>query len=202
MAHQSHGGCLGGFLALPPMKLSSRLTYANVASTLALVVALGGGGAAVAAGLAKNSVGTKQLKASAVTSAKVKDNSITGKDVAESTLGQVPSAVTADTATTAARAGNVHSAMVRANGTLVAGQSLDAVSSAKDGTGTYEVMFDRDVTDCTPVASIAYPGAAFLTFPGLVTVTGLENEPNGLFVVTTSNEGAAADFPFSVMVVC
>lgn len=73
-----------------------RLTYANVASTLALVVALGGGGAAVAAGLAKNSVGSPQIKngavkradlgSGAVDSGKVKDNSLTGKDIDESTL--------------------------------------------------------------------------------------------------------------------
>lgn len=184
------------------MKLSSRLTYANVASTLALVVALGGGGAAVAAGLAKNSVGTKQLKADAVTSAKVKKDTLTGQDVKESTLGKVPSAATADTATTAARAGNVHSALVQSNGALVAGQSLDAASSSKQGTGTYEVMFDRDITDCAPVASIVYPGSALFSFPGLVTVTGLENEPNGLFVTTAGTDGTSADRPFSVLVVC
>lgn len=211
MARRGHGGCVGGFLALPPMKPTSRLTYANVASTLALVLALGGGGAAVAAGLAKNSVGTKQLKAQAVTSAKVKDNALTGQDIKESTLGQVPSAATADsantadtavTATTAARAGNVHSALVRANGALVAEQSLDAVSAEKQGTGLYAVTFDRDITDCTPLASIAYPGVGFLTVPGSVHVTGLSGKPAGLFVVTTSLEGGAADFPFSVMVVC
>lgn len=190
------------------MTLSSRLTYANVASTLALVVALGGGSAAVAAGIAKNSVGTKQLKANAVTSAKVRNDSLTGLDLKESTLGKVPSAATADsadtadTATTAARAGNVHSALVQSNGTLVAGQSLDAASSSKQGTGTYEVMFDRDITDCAPAASIVYPGSALFSFPGLVTVTGLENEPNGLFVTTANPDGTSADRPFSVLVVC
>lgn len=73
-----------------------RLSYANVASTLALVVALGGGGAAVAAGLAKNSVGSPQIKngavkradlgAGAVDSGKVKDDALTGNDIDESTL--------------------------------------------------------------------------------------------------------------------
>ena len=45
-----------------------RLTYANVIASLALFVALGG--SAVAAGLAKNSVGPNQLKKGAVTAAK------------------------------------------------------------------------------------------------------------------------------------
>jgi hypothetical protein len=53
--------------------------YANVASTLALVVALGGTSYAAVA-LPKNSVGNKQLKTNAVTSSKVKDSTLLGKD--------------------------------------------------------------------------------------------------------------------------
>lgn len=68
------------------MRPLRHLTYANVASTLALVLVLGGGGAAVAAGLAKNSVGTAQLKKNAVVSVKVKNNSLTGADVRNNSL--------------------------------------------------------------------------------------------------------------------
>jgi hypothetical protein len=49
--------------------IRSRLTYSNTIATLALFVALGG--VAVAAGLPRNSVGTKQLKRRAVTAAKL-----------------------------------------------------------------------------------------------------------------------------------
>jgi hypothetical protein len=83
-----------------------RVGYANVASTLALVVALGGTGA-YAASLAKDSVTSKQIKdgavksvdlgAASVTGAKVKDGSLTGGDVDESTLGKVPAASRVDT---------------------------------------------------------------------------------------------------------
>lgn len=41
--------------------IRENLTYANVASTLALVVALGGGGAAVALAVARDSVGSPQI---------------------------------------------------------------------------------------------------------------------------------------------
>ena len=51
------------------------LTYANVASTLALVLALGGVGYA-ATSLPAGSVGTKQLKTGAVTSPKVHDRTL------------------------------------------------------------------------------------------------------------------------------
>jgi hypothetical protein len=54
----------------------SRLTYANVVSTLALFLVLAGG-AAYAAKVAKKSVGPSQLKANAVTTAKIKANAVT-----------------------------------------------------------------------------------------------------------------------------
>lgn len=52
-----------------------KLNYANVIATIALFVALGG--AAVAAGLPKNSVGTKQLKPGAVTTSDLHRNAVT-----------------------------------------------------------------------------------------------------------------------------
>jgi hypothetical protein len=106
--------------------MQPKLTFANVISCLALFVALGG--LAVAAGLPRNSVGTRQLKKNAVTAAKIKngavsttkiqdgavtgakikDRSITGAQVADgsltgaqvnaSTLGAVPVAERANRA--------------------------------------------------------------------------------------------------------
>ncbi len=103
-----------------------KLTFANVISCLALFIALGG--LAVAAGLPKNSVGTKQLKKNAVTAVKIKagavgatkiqngavgvtkiqdhaitgaqiaDGSLTGAQVNASTLGIVPNAERANRA--------------------------------------------------------------------------------------------------------
>ena len=82
-------------------QIRKRLTYANVMSSIAVFLVLGG--AAVAATqLPKNSVGTKQLKKNAVTKAKIKKNAVTtakikndavtGAKVNEGTLGTVPSA--------------------------------------------------------------------------------------------------------------
>ena len=65
-----------------------RHTYANVASTLALVIALGGTGYAAAA-LAPHSVGTRQLKDGAVTSKKVRNFSLTYKDFKGGQLGLI-----------------------------------------------------------------------------------------------------------------
>jgi hypothetical protein len=64
------------FMRVPRPKLS----YANVIATIALFVALGG--AAVAAGLPKNSVGTNQLKRGAVSAAKIKRAAVTAGKIA------------------------------------------------------------------------------------------------------------------------
>jgi hypothetical protein len=60
-------------------RLRKQLTYANVMSSIAVFVVLGGGAYAATA-LPKNSVGSKQIKASAVTSSKVKDGALLLKD--------------------------------------------------------------------------------------------------------------------------
>jgi hypothetical protein len=93
-----------------------RLTYANVMSTIAVFLVIGGASALAATQLAKNSVGTKQLKKNAVTAAKikkkavtaakikknavttakVKNDAVTGSKVNEATLGTVPSATLAN----------------------------------------------------------------------------------------------------------
>jgi hypothetical protein len=85
-------------------RLRRKLTYANVVSTIALFVAVGGATAFAATHLARNSVGTPQLKANAVTGAKVRNGSLSGADVNAATLGKVPSAKAADSAATAALA--------------------------------------------------------------------------------------------------
>jgi hypothetical protein len=96
--------------------LSKRLTYANVMSSLAVFLILGGATAIAANQLGKNSVGSKQLKRNAVTAAKIKKNAVTtakiknnavtgakvkdgslgGAEINAGTLGIVPSAASAN----------------------------------------------------------------------------------------------------------
>jgi hypothetical protein len=100
------------------MKIRKRLTYANVMSSIAVFLVLGGATAVAASQLGKNSVGSKQLKKNAVTAAKLKknavttskiankavtgakvaDGSLTGTDINAGSLGTVPNATHANTA--------------------------------------------------------------------------------------------------------
>jgi hypothetical protein len=63
--------------------LAQRVTYANTMATVAVFIALGGVSYA-AIKIPSNSVGSKQLKANAVSSSKVRDGSIAVKDLSGS----------------------------------------------------------------------------------------------------------------------
>jgi hypothetical protein len=107
-------------------QLRNRLTYANVMSSIAVFLILGGATAIAADQLAKNSVGKKQLKANAVTSAKIKKNAVTAAKIRDGAVGTtkigdgaVSSAKIGDGAVSAAKigAGAVTGAKVQ-DGTL------------------------------------------------------------------------------------
>lgn len=81
----------------------ARPSPALVVAVIALVFAMAGSGYAAIQSLPKKSVGTKQLKANAVTGAKVKNNTLTGKKIKLGTLGTVPTANVANLANTVAQ---------------------------------------------------------------------------------------------------
>ncbi len=96
-------------------QIRKRLTYANVMSSIAVFLILGGATAfaakkigsneikanAITTGkIEKEAVTTAKVKKNAITTAKVKDGAITGSKVNASTLGTVPSATNAGNAET------------------------------------------------------------------------------------------------------
>jgi len=126
-------------------QIRKRLTYANVMSSIAVFLILGGATAVAAGQLGKNTVGSKQLKKNAVTAAKIKanavtvaklknnavtspkiadnsvtttklaPNSVTGAKVQASSLGTVPSATNATNATNAQNLAGQQSFFIRLN---------------------------------------------------------------------------------------
>lgn len=69
--------------------LRSRLTYANVISTLCLFIVLGGGAYAAKGGLGPESVGTKHLKDGAVTGVKIKKATIDASKLTPAALASL-----------------------------------------------------------------------------------------------------------------
>jgi hypothetical protein len=143
-----------------------RPSPAMVVACIALIVALSGTGYA-AIRLPANSVRSKQIKngqvkkgdlgKNSVDSSKVRDNSLTGADVNESslTLGKLPAAVnadhatSADNATNASKLGGVAASSYKVlNGTLQSGQTEQGVFAGGGGTGDYlniQIEFDPDL---------------------------------------------------------
>lgn len=115
-------------------KIRCQFTYANVISTLCLFLLLTGGSALAAATLAKNSVGSRQLKSKAVTTGKIALNavngskvakgSLTGADINLSQLGTVPTATSATSAGNANTVGG-HAAECPGGTTLIRGFCYD-----------------------------------------------------------------------------
>lgn len=135
-------------------QIHKRLTYANVMSSIAVFLVLGG--AAVAATqLPKNSVGSKQLKKGAVTKAKVKNDAIDSTKVQPGSLlssdfqaGQLPAGPQGekglqgekgDTGPQGPEGTALAYATVSTGGTLNASRSKGIAASdvAKDSLGTY-----------------------------------------------------------------
>ena len=72
--------------------LRSKLTYANVISSLCLFMLLGGGAYAAKNGLAPNSVGTKQIKNNAITGKKIKKGTIDASKLTASAVATLKGA--------------------------------------------------------------------------------------------------------------
>jgi hypothetical protein len=86
--------------------MRKHLTYANVMSTIAVFLVLGG-----ATAFAASKINGGSIKAKSIAGGKLKNDTLTGAQIKESTLGQVPSAASAGTATKADSATNAVNAL-------------------------------------------------------------------------------------------
>jgi hypothetical protein len=108
-----------------------RPSPALVISVIALIAAVGG---SAYAAIAKNSVGSKQLKRGAVKTSDIKNSAVTGAKVKESTLSEVPNSANSgllggSPASAFAPASTIRTASVDFDGTVVAAES-DGVTQA------------------------------------------------------------------------
>ena len=150
------------------------LTYSNLVSTLCLCLVVGGGSAFAATHLGRATVGGAQLKAGAITGAKVKDGSLTGADIVASSLGKVPAAGHADSASSAEHAADAQHAesATRADRAGTASTAVNANHAAAADTAV-------TATSAGTAAALTEPETAhFLNRPG-------EPESGALFTITT-----------------
>jgi hypothetical protein len=145
-------------------KLRGKLTYANVIATLALFIAVGGASAFAASHLAKNSVGTKQLKNGAVTAAKVKSGSLLASNFK---AGQLPAGQPGATGPAGPQG---------PPGTLDTSQFYDKATSdarfvGNGSSGTTPTVQSAELKDTAPGPNLGAPHVtAVLSVPGFGTL--------------------------------
>jgi hypothetical protein len=149
-----------------------RLTYSNTTATLALFVALGG--AAVAAGLPRNSVGTKQLKRRAVTAAKLAPKSVIAGKLGPNSVG--PGNIGNGAVTTAKLAqGSVIASTIK-NGVVTTNKlTSEAVTTAK--LAKESVTLAKLADDVSPLLGTLKSGQ---TLRGVFDVGGKELSRGGV----------------------
>jgi hypothetical protein len=157
-----------------------RLTYSNVIATMALFIALGG--AAVAAGLPKNSVGPKQIKRGAVTAAKIRKRAVTSAKLATGavTIGKL--------APNSVGPGNIGNGAVTS---AKLGESSVIAKSIKNGVVTTNKLNNEAVT--TPKLANESVSAAKLG-KGSVTAAKLSDEIGPLLGTLKSGQTLRGTF--------
>ncbi len=154
--------------------MTLRPTYANVMSTVAVFIAMGGTSYAVAS-LPKGSVGEPQLRKSAVTGEKVKDGSLTSADLAAGTLLSGPRGPRgADGTAGPAGATGVPGPTGATGATGPAGPSEVIMISRPN-----EVAINTAASSTTPLASLNLPPGKW-NLDGQVRVDHEGSSPNWL----------------------
>lgn len=91
-------------------------------------------------------------------------------------------------------------AVVGSDGAVARGKHV--LSAFRQQTGTYQVIFDHDVSQCTFTATAGSVSNGLTTSPSELTVAGLILRKNGVFVKSISRTGAAVDGSFHLAVDC
>ena len=171
--------------------LRDRLTYANVASTAALVLALGGTSYA-AISLPRNSVGSEQIRSRAVTSRHVDNGSLRLADLGAGARR----ALRGQQGPPGEPAANFFAAVSSGGGFLRGNATHGGHTSV--GSGAYTVGFAENVSGCAYTATLGSTDGS--TVPaGRVSVTDLGGVVG---VQTYGPDGNPADLPFHLIVAC
>ena len=171
-----------------------------VVASVALFVSLGGVSYAVATidsgDIVNGSIRNRDFKDGTLRGQESKPDGWGPKAIKEqsldaSKLEQVPSAVLSE--------GVVRHAVISDVGATVRGRGVG--SSAQTGTGQYQVIFDRDVRQCTYFATLGDESASG-PGTGQIAVTSAATSVNGVRVVTRDSAGTQTNRSFHLLVSC
>jgi hypothetical protein len=85
---------------------------------------------------------------------------------------------------------------------LLALATATAITPTAIGDGAYEVIFDRDVTNCAYLATLGTGDLGIEEPRGGITVAPRFQQPNGVFVATYDETLGSTDLPFHLAVFC
>ncbi len=211
-------------------RVTERLTFANVMSVAAVFIAIGGG--AYAAGLARDSVKSKQIAANAVKQSELARNAVTADKIAAAAIsadkiadGSVTTAEIANDAVTTAKIANdaVNGAKVN-EGSLgqvplaaVATKASNTLGAIVNGDGTLAIAAQPGTTstrngtgsyavqfgrDLANCAAVASLGNSGPIVPNPGEIGASVNFDNSVIVQTRNSTGAPNDNAFHLIVVC
>ena len=188
-------------------RIRDKLNYANVTSSIALFIALGGTSYALT--LPRNSVGSAQIRSKAVGGSEIRSGAVRSTDVRNRSLGiqdlglRTRESLRGRTGPAGPQgaigpSGVTYRAAVTATGRAVRG---NATSFEPRGLNEFLVGFDRSVDQCVSTATLAaVEGGTPATPPaGRITVA---RESGRVLVKTYDAGGAAASLPFHLIVAC
>jgi hypothetical protein len=195
-------------------KLRPRITYANVVSTIALALAIGGGTAYAATKIGSKNIRYHAVTASkvatnAVTASKVKNGALSGSDIRANSIrgtqirtgtlmasdfaaNQLPKGDKGDPGAPATSIFGV----VTSGGGLTHFKSIAAISGNGTAGVGYTATVNQAVNTCAPVATLAGGGA------GTVTAEPTPGNAQQITFHTYDNNGAETPSAFQFAVYC
>lgn len=190
-------------------RLRDRLSYANVVASLALFAALGGTSYA-AVSLSRNSVGAREIRAKAVGGSELRSSAVRSRHLAAGsvTARKLSRSARRDLRGATGPAGPVgpagaspvtFRASVELTGAVVRGSPA---GSQKPEVGRYELTFGRDLSQCTPVATLGRVEGGPRPDeppPGRITAAA---SGSTIVVRTFGADGKPDDISFNLIVAC
>jgi hypothetical protein len=181
-----------------------RLSYANVMSTLAVVLVVGGGTAYAAITIPRNSVGSAQIRSSAVGTSELRSGAVHKADIAKTTIvslrgakgdqgPQGPAGVSGPAGAPALS----YFAVVSGSGDFLRGNASSGGHTAV-GSGSYTIGFPINVSRCAYSATLGGMDTTNQP-PGYATV---RDDGGKVGVQIYDTAGNPVDRPFHLIVAC